>query len=83
LSPPQVPGEKGTGPKTKSLAVYEIASSHFKKGNAYRLRNFNLPYSLLVDIDSFVSQAQSTYEIFMAFIRELHKALKGKKISEK
>ena len=24
LSPPQVPGEKGTGPKTKSLAAYEI-----------------------------------------------------------
>ena len=33
LSPPQVPGEKGTGPKTKSLAVYEIASRHLGKGN--------------------------------------------------
>ncbi len=67
----------------QELANHSEVVRHARDGYAYRIKNQNLPFSVLVDIDSFVNEAQSTYEIISAFIRKLHKVFAGKTITEK
>lgn len=49
---------------------------------AFRLKDRELPYELLLDMDSFIFESRSLYEIMGKFLVELFRILFGRKITE-
>jgi len=52
------------------------------KGGAFTPRDKELPYELLLDMDSFIFETRSLYEIMGKFLVELFRALFGKAVTE-
>ena len=52
------------------------------KGGAFTLKDKELPYELLLDMDSFIFETRSLYEIMGKFLVELFRALFGKAVTE-
>jgi len=52
------------------------------KGYAFDLRDKDLAYELLLDMDSFIFETRSLYELVGAFLRELFTVLFNRKITE-
>jgi hypothetical protein len=52
------------------------------KGGAFTLKDKELPYELLLDMDSFIFETRSLYEIMGKFLAELFRALFGKAVTE-
>lgn len=49
---------------------------------AYPIRDRELPFDIVLDIDAFVFETRSTYEIFGAFLREFFKRVLGETVDE-
>jgi hypothetical protein len=54
-----------------------------EKGHALTLRDNHLAYELLLDMDSFIFESRSLYEIVGKFLRNLLEAVSQRKITEK
>ena len=54
-----------------------------RDGAAYAIADKNLPFEMLVDVDSFLFESRSAYEIVGKFLRELSKQFLGRSLSEK
>jgi hypothetical protein len=52
------------------------------KGGAFTLKDKELPYELLLDMDSFIFETRSLYEIMGKFLPELLRTLFGKAVTE-
>jgi hypothetical protein len=52
------------------------------KRGAFTLKDKDLPYELLLDMDSFIFETRSLYEIMGKFLAELFRALFGKAVTE-
>jgi hypothetical protein len=52
------------------------------KRGAFTLKDKELPYELLLDMDSFIFETRSLYEIMGKFLAELFRALFGKAVKE-
>ena len=52
------------------------------KGGAFTLKDKELPYELLLDMDSFIFETRSLYEIVGKFLVHLFRALFGKAVTE-
>lgn len=52
------------------------------KGGAFTLTDKELPYELLLDMDSFIFETRSLYEIMGKFLVELFRTLFGKAVTE-
>lgn len=52
------------------------------EGGAFTLKDKELAYELLLDMDSFIFETRSLYEIMGAFLRELFRTLLGKAVTE-
>jgi hypothetical protein len=49
-------------------------------GGAYRFREEALPFELLVDIDSFLFESRSAYEILVSFLRKFFRSILSRKL---
>ena len=55
---------------------------HTRKGAAYRISDKDLPYELLIDLDSFLFESRSAYEIVGRFLKEFFERILDRKINE-
>jgi hypothetical protein len=64
---------------TSDIAKTDVCIS---RGQAFKLRNHELAYELLLDMDSFVFETRSLYEIMGKFLTQLFQALFGHTVTE-
>lgn len=59
-----------------------VIKEHIRKGAAYKISDKDLPFELLVDLDSFLFESRSAYEIFGNFLKEFFERIFDRKINE-
>jgi hypothetical protein len=52
------------------------------RGSAYRLGDPSFPFEILVDLDSFLFESRSTYEIVGHFLKEFFRHILGRDVSQ-
>jgi len=60
----------------------KIIDMNIEKNAAFMFSDKSLPYEILVDIDSFIYESRSAYEIVGQFLREFFKHILGEEIKE-
>ena len=58
-------------------------AQHLKGGYALRLEDNNLAYELLIDLDSFIFECRSTYEIIGMFLKQFFEQILQESIEQK
>jgi hypothetical protein len=62
---------------------YENVNECVENKHAYNIQKEQFPYALLVDIESFIFESRSLYEILGRFLREFFSRILGLKVDEK
>jgi len=60
-----------------------LVNEHITNNSAYTIKNTDLPYELLIDLDAFIFETRSSYELMGKFIKEFFKYVLNKNIKEK
>ncbi len=67
----------------KQLEDVELIEKCYTEGKAYTFKNQDLGFELIIDLDTFIFESRSTYEILGKFITEFFTKILEKSISEK
>lgn len=67
---------------SEQLSNESMINDCIHRGAGYPIAEKSLPYEILVDIDSFLFESRSAYEIVGRFLREFFKQILGRDITE-
>lgn len=64
------------------IAIINDLDEHLERGAGFMLNNRDLPYAIIVALDTFVFEYRSTYEILGAFLRRFGEQILGRTYTE-